>query len=136
MEDADDYPEHLDETIPVPSRQHGANFPANTPLPFADHSVHTSPIRSNALVQRPTFPRRASHDLFECLEVKENKRFSEEEAAFIFFQLVDILHYLDANGVTHCDVKDENILIVRDLRVRPVYLHSCSANEPPPFRLN
>jgi serine/threonine protein kinase len=55
--------------------------------------------------------------LFECLEQSKNKRFSEKDAKFIFAQVVDIVDYLDRHGITHCDIKDENVVVDKDLRV-------------------
>lgn len=66
---------------------------------------------------RPTFGRRASHDLFECIEQSKNKRFSEEDAKYVFAQLVDVVDYLDNIGITHCDIKDENVVVDKDLKV-------------------
>ena len=62
--------------------------------------------------------RRPSHDLFECIEQSKDKRLSERQARFIFAQVVDVVHYLDSQGVTHCDIKDENILVDAYLNVR------------------
>ncbi len=67
---------------------------------------------------QPAFFRRPSHDLFECIEQSKEKRLSENQARFVFAQIVDAIHYLDSQGVTHCDIKDENILIDNYLNVR------------------
>ncbi len=63
------------------------------------------------------YSRRPSHDLFECIEQSEHKRLSEEQARYIFAQVVDAVHYLDSHGISHRDIKDENIAIDKDLRV-------------------
>lgn len=70
---------------------------------------------------RPACNRRASHDLFECIEQSKHKRFSEEDAKYIFAQVVDVVDYLDQIGITHCDIKDENVVIDKDLKVRCFY---------------
>lgn len=62
--------------------------------------------------------RRPSHDLFECIEQSKDKRLSENQARFVFAQVVEAIHYLDGQGVTHCDIKDENILVDSYLNVR------------------
>jgi serine/threonine protein kinase len=62
--------------------------------------------------------RRPSHDLFECIEQSKDKRLSESQARFVFAQIVEAVHYLNSQGVTHCDIKDENILVDSYLNVR------------------
>lgn len=65
----------------------------------------------------PPFPRRASHDLFECIEQTPNKRLSEHQACYVFSQVVEAAYYLDSQGITHRDIKDENLVIDKDLKV-------------------
>src|SRR5712672_2559672 len=79
-------------------------------------SDETSP--SYLRPSQPAFSRRASHDLFECIEQSKDKRLSEGQARFVFAQIVQAVHYLDSHGVTHCDIKDENILVDNYLNVR------------------
>ena len=67
---------------------------------------------------QPAFFRRPSHDLFECIEQSKDKRLTESQARFVFAQIVEAVHYLDSQGVTHCDIKDENILVDNYLNVR------------------
>ena len=67
---------------------------------------------------RPTFVRRASHDLFECIEQSKHKRFDESDAKYVFSQVVGVIEYLDSLGISHCDIKDENIVIDNNLKVR------------------
>ena len=66
----------------------------------------------------PKFTRRASHDLFECIEQSKHKRLSENQARYVFAQVVEAVYHLDNQGITHCDIKDENIVIDCDLKVR------------------
>lgn len=68
---------------------------------------------------RPTFARRASHDLFECIEQSAQKRLPEPQAKYVFAQVVEAVHYLEARGISHRDIKDENLVIDSDLKVRP-----------------
>ena len=59
--------------------------------------------------------RRPSQDLFECIE---NNQLSEDQARYVFAQVVAAVSYLHAHGIYHRDIKDENILIDDKLRVR------------------
>ena len=59
------------------------------------------------------------HLIMECLEggnlcsyVKSKKRLSEEESSRIFFQILQAIDHLHLLGVTHRDVKLENVLFV------------------------
>lgn len=64
---------------------------------------------------RPSPIRRSSSDLFERIDVCE--RFTENEARYIFAQVVSIVSYLQNNRVFHMDLKDENIVIDESLQV-------------------
>lgn len=66
---------------------------------------------------RPACTRRPSHDLFECIEQSQNKRLTEDDARYIFAQVVEAVFYLDALGITHRDIKDENLVIDKDHKV-------------------
>lgn len=68
-------------------------------------------------ISRPYIGRRASHDLFECIEQSENKRLTELQARYVFAQIVDVVDYLDKQGIAHRDIKDENIVIDKNLKV-------------------
>jgi hypothetical protein len=72
----------------------------------------------------PQFARRPSHDLFECIEQTPDKRLSEDQARYIFGQVVEAAYYLDSQGITHRDIKDENLVIDQDLKV--IYIESIS----------
>ncbi|KAG1474294.1 hypothetical protein G6F56_000446 [Rhizopus delemar] len=60
--------------------------------------------------------RRTSCDLFECLE--QHQYFDEGLAKMVFRQVVDCVAYLDTLGVCHRDIKDENIVIDQDYKVK------------------
>jgi serine/threonine protein kinase len=66
---------------------------------------------------RRQFSRRVSHDLFECIEQSEHKKLSEVQARYVFSQVVDAVHYLDCQGIAHGDIKDENLVIDKNLKV-------------------
>jgi serine/threonine protein kinase len=74
------------------------------------------------LPSRPDAPRRPSHDLFECIEQSPHKRFSENQARYVFAQVIEAIHYLHQEGITHRDIKDENIVIDKDFKVCSLFL--------------
>lgn len=67
---------------------------------------------------QPGITRRPSHDLFECIEQSADKRLTEAQARYVFSQVVDAVHYLDRHGIAHRDIKDENLVIDKNLKVR------------------
>ncbi|KAI8881883.1 Pkinase-domain-containing protein [Backusella circina FSU 941] len=62
------------------------------------------------------FERRTSCDLFECIE--QHRHFEEKMAKKIFRQIVECVAYLDNIGICHRDIKDENIVIDQDYKVK------------------
>ncbi|KAJ6625649.1 kinase-like domain-containing protein [Mycena sp. CBHHK59/15] len=85
---------------------------------------------------RPGYTRRPSHDLFECIEQTEHKRLSEEQARYILAQVVEAAYYLHSSGVTHRDIKDENLVIDKYLKVKLIDFGSAvveNPNEPRPY---
>lgn len=74
---------------------------------------------------RPNFTRRPSHDLFECIEQSAHKRLPEPQARYIFAQVVEAAYYLESRGISHRDIKDENLVIDSNLRVRPFLAFLC-----------
>ncbi|KAJ4483434.1 kinase-like protein [Lentinula aciculospora] len=101
---------------------------------FPSTPSHTcSPIVSKAKLEAlrpPKFPRRPSHDLFECIEQSDNKCLSEDQARHVFVQIVDAVDYLDSIGVAHRDIKDENIVIDRNLKVKLIDFGSATFTDP------
>lgn len=78
------------------------------------HEKQPSSFQNSA---RPHGLRRPSHDLFECIEQSPHKRFSESQARYVFAQVVEAIYYLHKQGITHRDVKDENLVIDKDFKV-------------------
>ncbi|WWC69477.1 uncharacterized protein I206_103418 [Kwoniella pini CBS 10737] len=76
---------------------------------------------------RPNMARRASYDLFECVE---HQRFTEDQARIIFRQIVDAVGYLHRRGIYHRDLKDENIVIDRNLCVKIIDFGSAVIEDP------
>ncbi|KAJ1567777.1 hypothetical protein HK405_004788 [Cladochytrium tenue] len=60
--------------------------------------------------------RSGSSDLFECVEA--HGRLSETQARLVFAQVAGAVAHLDALGIVHGDIKDENVLVDSSLTVR------------------
>lgn len=78
---------------------------------------------------RPVCGRRPSHDLFECIEQSKHKRLSESQARYIFAQVVEAVHYLELQGITHRDIKDENLVIDSEMKVRSSFIVSTRCSQ-------
>jgi serine/threonine protein kinase len=86
----------------------------------------------------PSFPSvssgsMASTDLFECIERQQN--LGEDTAGCILAQILDALMYLKGKYVFHSDLKDENIVIDEQYRVKLVDFGSALV-VPTPQRLH
>ncbi|WRT67105.1 uncharacterized protein IL334_004071 [Kwoniella shivajii] len=122
---------------PIPTATPAAPIPTiNTPqtpgsafLFSPVHSVDWSKLNpmSGENGKRPNMARRASYDLFECVE---HQRFSEDQARMIFRQIVDAVGYLHRRGIYHRDLKDENIVIDRNLCVKIIDFGSAVIEDP------
>lgn len=78
----------------------------------------------------PEIARRPSHDLFECIEQSENKRLTEDQARYVFAQVADAVEYLDSLGIVHRDIKDENVVIDKNLKIKLIDFGSAVAVDP------
>ncbi|KAG0242853.1 hypothetical protein BGX31_011443 [Mortierella sp. GBA43] len=76
----------------------------------SEQELYVEPPKPSLLV------RRTSCDLFECIE--HHSKFSESQARMIFKQIVECVEYLDSRGICHRDIKDENIVIDNDFKVK------------------
>lgn len=117
----------------------------------SDNRLATQHFPLPSKVVRPGGPiRRASCDLFECLEAYE--RLPEETSRFVFKQLAETVCHLHRSGIIHCDLKvsiscersacsriyfilystrkDENIVIDAEFRVKLIDFGSAQLLDP------
>ncbi|KZT29219.1 kinase-like protein [Neolentinus lepideus HHB14362 ss-1] len=100
-------------------------------LDILDVTLTTPSTKGDHLeVARPKFSRRASHDLFECIEKSKHKRLSEAQARYIFAQVVEAVWYLDKQGITHRDIKDENLVVDKDFKIKLIDFGSAVVADP------
>ncbi|KAK0545540.1 hypothetical protein OC845_005062, partial [Tilletia horrida] len=72
--------------------------------------------------------RRSSCDLFECIE--QHSRLNEEQARWVFAQVVEAVYHLDSLGITHRDIKDENCVVDADFNVKLIDFGSAVVSDP------
>ncbi|OZJ06525.1 hypothetical protein BZG36_00544 [Bifiguratus adelaidae] len=90
---------------------HGSPWQSKT------NSYSDNSLSKDTCSPRPgAMTRRTSCDLFECIE--EHTRFPEDTARTIFLQIVACIYYLDQIGISHRDIKDENIVIDQNYHVK------------------
>jgi serine/threonine protein kinase len=78
--------------------------------------------------------RRTSCDLFECIE--QHSRLSEEQARWVFAQIVETVWHLDKIGICHRDIKDENCVVDADFNVKLIDFGSAvitDVRKPQPY---
>ncbi|KAG9011211.1 hypothetical protein FRB94_008810 [Tulasnella sp. JGI-2019a] len=83
---------------------------------------------------RPNMARRPSHDLFECIE--QHKKLGEARARHVFGQIVDTVEYLQSLGISHRDIKDENLVVDADFNVKLIDFGSAvirDVTQPEPY---
>ncbi|EAU91647.2 CAMK/CAMKL/PASK protein kinase [Coprinopsis cinerea okayama7 len=105
------------------------------PIPFANDPTHTSSSGDLSPIEDEPEPKhqickRPSYDLFECIEQSERKRLTEEQARYVFAQVVDAVYYLDSLGISHRDIKDENLVIDHDLKIKLIDFGSATIVDP------
>ncbi|KAI7863775.1 kinase-like domain-containing protein [Spinellus fusiger] len=93
--------------------------PATPPVTFS-HSPTLSNMSDTGIYPYSAYPmgQRTSCDLFECIE--QHRHFDEFLAKSIFRQIVDCIAHLDSLGLCHRDIKDENIVIDRNYKVKMI----------------
>ncbi|KAI7857645.1 kinase-like domain-containing protein [Circinella umbellata] len=82
----------------------------------SEESFMSSPCTPTDEYPPQLYRRRTSCDLFECIERHHN--FDEQLAKKIFRQICECIAYLDTLGICHRDIKDENIVIDDQYRVK------------------
>ncbi|GAA5972545.1 hypothetical protein JCM11641_001893 [Rhodosporidiobolus odoratus] len=106
--------------------------PMSSPV-TASYPAPRSP--SSLIPPRPApMERRSSCDLFECIE--EHSRLDEATAKYVFAQVVEIIYALGQMGIVHRDVKDENLVVDSDFRVKLIDFGSAviyDPRQPAPF---
>jgi len=72
-------------------------------------------------------------ELYELLEMQEFKPLDENDVKFIFQQLFSALDHAHRSGICHRDIKLENILVNKQLKLNLVDFGLCSVNNPADF---
>jgi len=105
------------EKAPVTSPAAFAGTPSSPqPMtPAASPTLQTTELPLLSPPRPAPMERRASCDLFECIE--QHSRFDAETAKYVFRQVVDVVAALGSLGICHRDIKDENIVISADFKV-------------------
>lgn len=111
----------------TPAHSGFAPLPESSPL-LDQEDLY--PLRGFTPEQKHEFCKRSSYDLFECIEQSERKRLTEEQARFVFRQVVDAVLYLDALGICHRDIKDENVVIDQNLKIKLIDFGSAAIVDP------
>ncbi|GAC72335.1 signal transduction serine/threonine kinase [Moesziomyces antarcticus T-34] len=78
--------------------------------------------------------RRTSCDLFECIE--QHSRLTEEQARWVFAQVVETVWHLDRIGICHRDIKDENCVVDAEFNVKLIDFGSAvitDVRKPQPY---
>ncbi|KAF8757316.1 Protein tyrosine kinase [Rhizoctonia solani] len=102
--------------------------------------VHSSPLRplaaSNSMPSIPTMRRMSSSSAQNEIPLgPQHERLSEGQAKYIFAQVAETVWYLDSIGITHRDIKDENLVIDREFKVKFIDFGSAvirDVRKPPP----
>lgn len=59
-----------------------------------------------------------NNSLVEFLQAQKNKKASEDDTKLIIRQILKALAYLQSKNISHRDIKLENILLTKDMKVK------------------
>ncbi|KAG8983476.1 hypothetical protein FRB90_006004 [Tulasnella sp. 427] len=124
---------------PVPARSaHFDKQPYHPPRSLSAASMPPPPTLPPSSfhppLPRPNLARRPSHDLFECIE--QHRMLDERRARYVFKQVVDTVAYLESMGISHRDIKDENLVVDAEFNVKLIDFGSAvvrDLNAPEPY---
>ena len=92
------------------------------------------PVAASKQLRPAPMQRRTSCDLFECIE--QHSRLTEEQARWVFAQVVETVWHLDRIGICHRDIKDENCVVDADFNVKLIDFGSAvitDVRKPQPY---
>ncbi|KAJ1020142.1 hypothetical protein NDA16_004422 [Ustilago loliicola] len=92
------------------------------------------PVVPSKELRPAAMQRRTSCDLFECIE--QHSRLTEEQARWVFAQVVETVWHLDRIGICHRDIKDENCVVDADFNVKLIDFGSAvitDVRKPQPY---
>ncbi|CBQ70945.1 related to serine/threonine-protein kinase [Sporisorium reilianum SRZ2] len=92
------------------------------------------PVVATKALRPAPMMRRTSRDLFECIE--QHSRLTEEQARWVFAQVVETVWHLDRIGICHRDIKDENCVVDADFNVKLIDFGSAvitDVRKPQPY---
>ncbi len=123
-----------DEFFYLVMEMHGSPWKAPEPkeekkVASSDGSMSLAPPEAEVPMER-----RSSFDLFECIE--QHSRLTEEQARWVFAQVVEAVWFLDSLGICHRDIKDENCVVDKDFNVKLIDFGSAVLSDPrkpPPY---
>ncbi|CDU23000.1 related to serine/threonine-protein kinase [Sporisorium scitamineum] len=93
-----------------------------------------APVAPTKALRPAPMMRRTSRDLFECIE--QHSRLTEEQARWVFAQVVETVWHLDRIGICHRDIKDENCVVDADFNVKLIDFGSAvitDVRKPQPY---
>ncbi|TKY87711.1 hypothetical protein EX895_003292 [Sporisorium graminicola] len=92
------------------------------------------PVAATKALRPAPMMRRTSRDLFECIE--QHSKLTEEQARWVFAQVVETVWHLDRIGICHRDIKDENCVVDADFNVKLIDFGSAvitDVRKPQPY---
>jgi serine/threonine protein kinase len=94
--------------------------------PWAHNDLPPSPVSDNGFPD--SYTSQHATDLYECIERRGS--FPENQARYIFNQILDAVSHLHSLNLVHRDIKDENILIDQDYQIKLIDFGAVSTFDP------